>query len=413
MEQTQPPASPGWGSMTKLVIALTIVFVLGLLLIRFQGIIGPVLMAFVLAYLLHPLVSFLKRKAHFSWGLAVNLIYLVFILVLLSLVTWGGVGLVGQIQNLITAVQNYINGLPDLIASLSHTVYMLGPFRLDFSTFNWQVIGQQVLSYVEQALGKVGGVVGTLAGGAASTVGWLAFVVVVSYFLLLESGARQGILHFDIPGYREDIRKLTLHLGRIWNAFLRGQIIIFFLKVLAYMILMSILGVHYAIPLALIGGFAGFLPYVGAAINYIVIGLVTYFQGSTLFGMAPLYYAILAIGVALLIDQSFDNMVSPRLMAQTLKVHPGFVLIAAIIAFNLFGILGIVIAAPLLATLQLFSRYTMRKMFDVDPWPASEEVLPPLPMARPLRRLRTWLAKWKRSKPVTEKKPGQHDDKEI
>ncbi len=130
MEKTQPPASPRWGSMTKLVVSLTIVFVLGALLVRFQAIIGPVLMAFVLAYLLHPLVSFLKRKAHFSWGLAVNLIYLVFILILLSLVTWGGVGLVGQIQNLITAVQNYINGLPDFIASLSHKVVMLGPFRL-------------------------------------------------------------------------------------------------------------------------------------------------------------------------------------------------------------------------------------------------------------------------------------------
>jgi predicted PurR-regulated permease PerM len=338
--------------------------------------------------------------------LGVSLVYVLIILILLSLLTWGGVGLVGQIQNLIVAVQNYVNGLPEFIASLSHKVFMLGHFRFDFSTFDWSIIGQQILSYVEPALGKVGGLVGTLAGGAATTLGWTLFVVVVSFFFLLESGGmRKGILHFDIPGYTEDIKKIGRRLGRIWNAFLRGQVIIFFSKVFSYTILLSILGVHYAIPLALIGGFAGFLPYVGAAINYIVIGLVTYFQGGNLYGLAPLTYTIIAIVVAVLIDQVHDSLVSPRLMGQTLKVHPAFVLIAAFISANLFGILGIVIAAPLLATLQLFGRYTMRKMLDEEPWPPSEETLPPLPMARPLHRLRTWLAKRRHHQTEAGEKP--------
>jgi predicted PurR-regulated permease PerM len=199
-------------------------------------------------------------------------------------------------------------------------------------------------------------------------------------------------------------------LGRIWNAFLRGQVIIFLSKVISYTILLSILGVHYAIPLALIGGFAGFLPYVGAAINYIVIGLVTYFQGANPYGLAPLTYTIVAIVVALLIDQVHDNLVSPRLMGQTLKVHPAFVLIAALIAFNLLGIFGIVLAAPLLATLQLFGRYTMRKMLDEEPWPLSEETLPPLPMAHPLQRLRRWLAKRRGIRPEQEEKPPESKD---
>jgi predicted PurR-regulated permease PerM len=345
------------------------------------------------------LISFFERKAHFSWGLAVNLIYLVFILVLLSLATWGSVNLVVQIQNLITAIQNYANQLPTFIESLSHNVYVLGPFRFDFSKFDWAAIGQQILSYVQPALGRVGGLVGTLAGGAATTLGWTAFVVIVSYFFLLESGGlRHGILHFDIPGYSRDIRKITERLSRIWNAFLRGQIIIFFSKVIAYPVFMSILGVRYAIPVALVGGFASFLPYVGPAINWTVLGLVTYFQGGNPFGLQPLYYTLLAIVVALLIDQIFDNLVSPRLMAQTLKVHPAFVLIAAIIAANLLGILGVVIAAPLLATLQLLGRYMMRKMLDEEPWPASEDKLPPLPMAGPMKKLRAWLAKIRHGK---------------
>ncbi len=404
MAETQPPASPRWGAITKLVVTMTAVVILGALVVRFHTIIGPILMAFILAYLLHPIAARMSRKPPLSWSTAVNLIYLVFILILLGLLTWGGFGLVGQIQNLITAIQNYANQLPAFIESLSHNVYTLGRFKLDFSTIDWQTIGQQILSYVEPALGKVGGLVGTLAGSAASTLAWTAFVVVVSYFFLLESGGlRNRIIKVDIPGYTEDIRRLSQKLGRIWNAFLRGQIIIFFSKVIAYVIVMGSLGVHYAIGIAFIAGFASFLPYVGPAINWIVLGLVTYFQGSNMFGLSPLAYTILAIVVGLLIDQVFDNLVAPRVMAQTLKVHPAFVLIAAIIAANLIGILGVVVAAPLLATLQLVGRYTMRKLFDRDPWPPEEDVLPPPRVPRWLRKVRGW---WQKRRGVKAQEDG-------
>ena len=393
MENTQPPTSPRWGYITKLVVTMTLVVVVGALLVRFKFVIGPVLMAFILAYLLLPLAALISKKKPFSWAVSVNLIYLVFIFILLALLTWGGVGLIGQVQNLITAVQNYATQLPVFIESLSHKAYILGPFKFDFSTIDWQTIGQQILSYVEPALGRLGGLVGTLAGSAASTLGWMAFVVVISYFFLLESGGfRARIIQVDIPGYNDDIQRLSKKLGRIWNAFLRGQIIIFISKVIVYTFFLSLLGVHYAIGLALIAGFASFLPYIGPAINWIVLGLVTYFQPGIPFGLSPLTYTVVAIIIALVIDQVFDNLVAPRIMANTLKVHPAFVLIAAIIAANLIGLLGVIVAAPLLATLQLIGRYTMRKLLDKDPWPPEKENLPPR-VPKWLRKIRLWWRK--------------------
>lgn len=409
MEKTQPPTSPRWGAMIKLVVTLTLVVILGALLVRFKFIIGPVLMAFILAYLLLPLASWMCKRTPLSWAFAVNLIYVVFVLILLALLTWGGVGLVGQVQNLVTAVQEYANQLPVFIESLSHKIYVLGPFSFDFSTIDWQTIGQQILSYVEPALGKVGGLVGTLATSAVSILGWTAFIVVVSYFFLLESGGfRARIIQVDIPGYNEDMHRLGNKLGLIWNAFLRGQIIIFISKVISYMIFMSILGVHYAIGVSLIAGFASFLPYIGPAINWIVLGLVTFFQGGNPFGLSPLPYTVAAIIVALVIDQIFDNLVAPRIMANTLKVHPAFVLIAAIIAANLIGILGIIIAAPLLATMQLVGRYTIRKLLDRDPWPAGEDILPPSQMPKIFQKIRSWWQNRQGKQPGTskEKPPG-------
>jgi len=266
------------------------------------------------------------------------------------------------------------------------------------------------------ALAKVGGLVGALASSAAATLGWTAFVVVVSYFFLLESGGfRAGIIKVDIPGYAEDIRLLSQKLGHIWNAFLRGQIIIFISKVITYTVLMSILGVHYAFGVALIAGFASFLPYIGPAINWIVLGLVTYFQGSNPFGLLPLAYTIIAIIIALVIDQVFDNLVAPRIMASTLKVHPAFVLIAAIIAANLIGILGIIIAAPLLATLQLIGRYTMRKLLDRDPWPPEEDILPPPHLPKWFRKIRLWWRKrhGRESGPLIAQSPSLKNTKKT
>ena len=394
MDEIQPPGSPRWGATAKLVVTLTLVVVLGTLLVRFKFILGPILIAFILAYLLLPIASLISKKSPLSWGMAVNLIYLIFVIILLSLLTWGGVGLIGQVTNLISAVQNYANQVPVFIDSLSHQIYIVGPFKFDFSTIDWQAIGQVILSYIQPALGQLGGLVGTLASSAASTLGWMAFIVVVSYFFLLESGGfRTRIIHVDIPGYSEDIRRLRQKLGRIWNAFLRGQIIVFISKVITYAICMSVLGVHYAIGVALLAGFASFLPYIGPAINWIVLGLVTYFQGSYPFGISPLGYTAVAIITALVIDQVFDNLVTPRLMANSLKVHPAFVLIAAIIVANLIGILGVIVAAPLLATLQLVGRYAFRKLVDRDPWPPEEDIIPPRRVPKWIRKIRNW---WQR-----------------
>jgi predicted PurR-regulated permease PerM len=403
MDETKPPASPRWGATAKLVVTLTLVVILGALLVRFKFILGPILIAFILAYLLLPVASLVNKRSPLSWGMAVNLIYLIFVIILLALLTWGGVGLISQITNLIAAVQNYANQVPIFIENLSHQVYVVGPIKLNFSTIDWQAIGQMILSYIQPALGQLGGLVGTLASSAASTLGWMAFIVVVSYFFLLESGGfRTRIIHVDIPGYTEDIHRLRQKLGRIWNAFLRGQIIVFFSKVIAYTIFMSILGVHFAFGVALIAGFASFLPYVGPAINYIVLGLVTYFQGSAPFGLTPLGYSAVAIVTSLVIDQVFDNLVTPRMMANTLKVHPAFVLIAAIIAANLIGILGVIIAAPLLATLQLAGRYTLRKLLDRDPWPPEEDIIPPRRLPKWLRNIRSWWQKHFRKESKTE-----------
>lgn len=377
--------------MTKMVIALTFVALIAWLLSRFQSLIPPLMMAFILSYLLYPVARFLDRKLYFKWRAAVGFIYIVLLILMLGLITVGGLGLVQQIQSLIRLVQNSLVELPELINGAAEWLQTRSPVPIDLNTFDINALTNQLLSVVQPLLGETGQLLGTVASGAAEFFGWAIFILLVSFFVLSESGGFRGdIIKLDIPGHNADVARLGRELGRIWNAFLRGQIIVFLLTVTVYFIMLNILGLRYAIGLAFLAGLARFLPYIGPAINWVILVLVAYFQPFKLFGMEPLTYTLLVIVLAFIVDQIFDNLVSPRIMADVLKVHPAGVLVMALIAANLLGILGVVIAAPILATLKLFGQYILRKMFDQDPWPEVETESKARPTLSAIARLR-WI----------------------
>ena len=186
------------------------------------------------------------------------------------------------------------------------------------------------------------------------------------------SGLQSDLIKVEIPGYNADLRRLGSELSIIWNSFLRGQIFIFVMSTLVYIIVLSLFGVRYAIGIAFMAGLAKFLPYIGPAITWVVMALVTYFQPVKPFGLEPLVYMGIVVITTTIIDWVIDNLIAPRIMARSLRVHPAAVLVTALVAANLFGILGVVIAAPFLASALLLGRYIMRKMFDLDPWPPGE-----------------------------------------
>ena len=370
--------SPRWNPSIKLIVSLTFVAIVAGLLIKFQGILPPLIIMILLAYLFNPIAEFLSINLHIPWRTAVTLVYLLAVLIIIGLLTLGGVGLVQRIQDMITSIQASIQNIPVLFNQISGREVNVGPFLLDLRKVDLGVIGEQLIGSIEPLLGRTGTMVGALAGGAANFLGWTLFVLLVSYFVLVESdGLWRGILQFNIPGYQYDLEQMGKQLARIWNAFLRGQLFVMVLAACVYTIALSIMGVQYALGLALLAGLARFVPYVGPFILWTILGLVSYFQDYKLFGLQPWVYALIIVGISWTIDGITDNIIMPRIMASALKVHPAAVLVAAIIALDLLGILGVVIAAPMLATLQLISRYFMRKLFDLDPWEGLEETPPP------------------------------------
>jgi len=365
----QPTLSPRWSNTTKLIVGLSFLAIIGYLFNRFQTLLAPLLITFILTYLMYPPSSWLMRKLKMNWRLSVTVCFLLLLLIILGLLTWGGLAIVEQGQSLILFLEKAIEDLPTTIQNFLNTPLSIGPYKFELYRVNLESISSQITSAIQPALGNLGNILGQIASGTATTIGWMLFVMMMAYFILSETGGEPDrIFHFDIPGYQDDFEKIGILLNRVWNAFLRGQFLIIVFVIIVYSILFGAVGLRYFFGLAIIAGLTRFLPYIGPLIAWTTYGLVAFFQGNTIFGLSPLTYAIFIMVLAWLTDVIIDNFVSTRVMADALSVHPASILVAALIGANLLGVAGMILAAPVLATLQLFFRYVLRKMFDKDPW---------------------------------------------
>jgi len=385
MNETTPSTSPRWNGTAKLIVALLIAIVIIYVLYRFQTYLAPLLLSFLIAYLVHPLAKFLNEKLRIPWRIISTIIFVFLFLILIGLLTWGGISIVEQVQNLIKYLEKLILDLPKFFSDLSRKPLMIGQISIDLSRFDLNELWTQLQGVVQPVLSSAGSLLGSIASGAATTVVGLIFILLIAYFIMIESGGmRDQMIKLSIPNYEDDIRKLGSQLSKIWNAFLRGQLLVFAITVVVYSILLSILGVRYFFLLALLAGLARFVPYVGPFVAWTTYGLVSLFQ-INYFGLKPLAFALIVVGCAWITDVIMDNFVSPRVMSNALKIHPAAVLVMVFISASLFGFIGVLLSAPLLASLQLFGNYVFRKLMDLDPWEGLQTIPPPTPIKEVLK----------------------------
>jgi len=382
------------------------IVLIGALLVRFQTMLGPLAMAFVLAYVLNPVVEWLTTRWRLSWAMTVNIVFLVLLVSVLGLLTAAGIAIEQQAVGLYSSVVDITADLPtrveDLLAQpIDLGVFTLdlsrplvfGPFRLNLSTTDLKPLYNQLLEAIRPALSETGSFLGTLASGTIEVLGWTLFILIISYYLLHDLSKVIPSIERLVPaGYVPDVRRLASELGPIWNAFLRGQITVALILGLMDGVMLAVLGVRYAPVLGLLVAIMTFIPLVGPGITYVVIVLVALFQPANWLGLNP-FYLVLVVSIAyLILQQIYDNVLYPRILGHSLELHPIIILIGAIVAANLAGIPGLLLSAPVIASLRLFGDYVYRKVFDLDPWPEPPSAPPP-PPAPPLHWPPVWLKK--------------------
>lgn len=371
------PRSPRWSTGTKrLVVTASLIFV-ALFVYRFRDVIQPLIIALLLAYILNPLVALITRVTRMSRTLAVVLIYLALVAALIAAPIVFVPRLIEQVTGLAENLPAYIANVSDLLSQ----PIQIGPYQLDLSS-QLSTITSQLGGLIQQATTQ------TLAvlSGIANFITLLIFILVISFYMLKDAPTLlRSIEQIATPEYRYDLRRLLIETGRTWNAFLRGQLTLALTVGTIVAVATTILGMRNSLLLGILAALGEFIPFIGPGLAAIPGILLAYFQGSTWLTPQPFdntAFAAIVLTMYVLNQQVENNVLVPRIIGQSLNLHPLVVLIGAIMGASLAGILGILLAAPALATLRLLGSYVYHKLLDEDPFP--EEPPPaPVPEAPP------------------------------
>ncbi len=189
---------------------------------------------------------------------------------------------------------------------------------------------------------------GVLGAGKAVVTGVFQFftVLVLTLFFLASLPRVKQAAYRTVPASRRPrVVSLSEEIMRRTGSYAIGQVAVAFVNALCSWIMMSIVGIPYAAVLAVLVGFLGLIPMVGATLGAVLVCLVAFFDNPRYAVIAAIYY---------IVYQQIENyVVSPRIMQHTVSVPGAVTVVAALAGGTLLGILGALLAIPVAAALLL------------------------------------------------------------
>ena len=381
-QPVSPHTSPPWSRTVKIGMAITFIVFALLVLWRFQTLIRPLLIAIIMAYLLNPIIAFFDRHTRLNRNVINIVVHVILAIGLVAGFVAVGVVAYNQALNLVERIPAIIEAIPgqlELVRDYFSHPIVIGSFEVQIplesaNIFNADLIAQQLLGFVEPLFSSVGGSLGQFALSTVETFGWLLFILFVSIYVsndIPRIGSMIGNAA-TLPGYRADVERLLREFGRIWNAYLRGQAILAVVIGVTVSASLRVLGVENALALGLVSGLLEFIPMVGPFVGTTTAVTVALFQPTNYLGLTNVQLALIVLILMFVIQQVESSVLVPRIVGDALDLPPLLVLVGAIMGSSLAGILGAILAAPVIATLKLIGSYMWLKMFDLPPFPKPE-----------------------------------------
>ena len=383
-------SSPSWQPATRLVVA-TFGALFGILLLYLlRTLVIPVIVAFLFAYMLHPLTRWAREKTRLPKGLVAFLALLLSAVLILSVTTGLGVAFSQRIVDLALYLSSIVEQLPAAIESLADQTINIWRFEVDLREMNISPLLTNLASSLSPLLTRAGSLIGSFAVAAVSGATTFLLMIVMSFYFLVDFEKLRPALHNIVPpSYQQDFDHLLSQTNRIWRAFLRGQVLLGLIVGVITAVLMSIVGLDFPIAVGVIAGFMELVPMFGPIITGVFATLIALFQPVNPWGFTPLAFTLLVIGIFFLIQQVENIILVPRIMGESLNIHPLVVLIAVLAGGILAGFIGVLLAAPVVATLRLGTGYLHSKIVEVTP-PRTEVVKPSAPKNR-LEAVSGWI----------------------
>jgi predicted PurR-regulated permease PerM len=303
--------------------------------------IGWVLTATFIAIAVSGPVNRLDR--HMRRGFAITLVYLGLILVPIGLTALVVPPLVTQGTNLIEDVPSYATDVQD---------YVNKNERLRKLDDKYDLTGQlrKQANQLPAKIGDAAKVLSDIGLGLVNSVFALVNILILSIFIVAGGrGWTDAALRLRPEAERDRMRRILDSTANAVGGYVQGALTIALIAGIQAFIVLEILGVPFAAPLAVLAGLASLIPLVGATAAAIVIGLVTLFND---FPTDTIIWAVWAI----IYQQLENNLIQPQVQRRTVQVQPIIVLIAVLFGSTLLGVLGAIVAIPLAASIQILLR---------------------------------------------------------
>lgn len=356
----------------------------------------------IVAYLLKPIVDLLERiRIPRSVG---TLILFSLILVLVVLVPVIVVPILSQqLVNLIsydpnevaTTVVNWTTellqnapenyeidppGFEPFAIPIGDTIQLVGD---NFNRFieEYVVLPEtaDIISYIQQVIGTATNVVGsaTLLGVniILTIVQGLFFSIIVFIISLYLTKDAPQIWHYlqslAPKSYQSELVELLYRIGRVWQAFFRGQVTLSLVIGTTTTLALYGVGMPGALVLGVFAGLMEIIPNLGPTLAMIPAVIVALVQGSTnpaLQEMGNFGFALVIVGIYFLIQQIENSVVVPRVIGDSVNLHPVVVICGVIVGLSVAGILGAFLAAPVIASIRVIGSYLHAKLLDYPPF---------------------------------------------
>lgn len=300
-----------------------------LLLDYFQTVIIIFTSAAILAFLLSYPVQWLRR--FLPHGLAVTVVFLLSLVTIAGLTITVGLAVLYQGQQLISSITDFLNSLAPLV--LQAEAFL----RERNLQVNLEGIEEQ---FRTQALGWIVSSLATLQVFLANLV-IIILIAVVALFMLLDGERLWRLLLKLVP--RQQRNRFTGVIKRKFLGFFRGQFLLMLFLTFSTFIVFLILRVPFPLVLAIIVGVFDAIPGIGATLGVSIITLIVLSQN--------VWLAFKVLAACIVLQQIQDNLISPRIMQDSLNLNPVVVFFALLVGARVAGILGIFIAIPLAGVL--------------------------------------------------------------
>lgn len=342
-------------------LVIIMVFIAGLYLIglvwqvavQFFDIIILFFLAWILSFLLDPVVVFLVQHARLPRSVAASLVYLG-LLVLLS------VGTILLVPTLSEQLVQINRQMPDYVATVGQwltdvqTQLEERGVRLDLSrALNYDEMARRVESLGPQVLSNAVG----LAAGVANTLFQIVIILILSFYITVDSHRLGAALVAALPArYGDDVRFFFATVNRAFGGFLRGQMVQSLVYGLGTAIIMQVLGLPFVLLSSVFGAVVMLIPFVGPFIAILLPLVIAALTRPEVFWWA--------LATLLALQQLVFNIIAPRVMSKAVGLHPLLVFLAVLAGAKLAGIWGAIFGVPVLAVMATMVSFYRLAVYD-------------------------------------------------